>query len=149
MNSALSLKVFAHGLGIACSLPAAPGATIFEGLGWGGGGAGRASCVVLVAEASWAALWARFVADSGSFAAAVLPKLLTSCLAAVGGHWIGCCGAVCRGDGIGYFGQLKILVMFSIGLGLRAFELLDCLRVAFLRCVLRCFVFLWGIGLLI
>ena len=46
---------------------------------------------------------ARFVAGSGSCAAAGLSGLLALCLAAVGGRWIGCCGAVCEGGGVGCF----------------------------------------------
>ena len=101
-----------------------------------GGKAGRASYVILVAEIHKRPFRARFVANSSSCTTAVLSKLLASCLTAVKKHWIGYYDTVYERDGIDYFCQLKILVMFSVGLSLGTSGLLDCLRVVFLRCVI-------------
>ena len=75
---------------------------------WGGGGGGRGGdgtdpVLCWLPGLRGRPCGASFVAGSGSYAAAVLSRLLASCLAAVEGHWIGYCGTVCEGDGIGYF----------------------------------------------
>ena len=46
---------------------------------------------------------ARFIANSSSCTATELSKLLTSCLAAVGGRVMGCCGRVCERSGKNLF----------------------------------------------
>ena len=58
---------------------------------------------------------ARFIANSSSCTTTVLSKLLTSCLTAVKKHRIRYYDTVYERDGI-KFGQLKILMMFSINL---------------------------------
>ena len=71
---------------------------------------------------------ARFIANSSSCTTTVLSKLLTSCLTAVKKHWIRYYDTVYERDGINYFSQLKILMMFSINLNLKTFRLLNCLH---------------------
>ena len=79
----------------------------------------------------------RFIANSRSCTTTVLSKLLTSCLTAVKKHWIRYYDTVYERDGINYFGQLKILMMFSISLNLKTFRLLNCLHMIFLLCILH------------
>ena len=50
---------------------------------------------------------AGFVANSSSCTTAGLSELLTSCLAAVGGHVVGCCGRVCGRSGKNLFWSIK------------------------------------------
>ena len=60
---------------------------------------------------------ARFIANSSSCTTTNWSKLLTSCLTAVKKHWV-------RYYELTIFGQLKILIMFSINLNLKTFRLL-------------------------
>ena len=61
---------------------------------------------------------------------------------AVKKHWIRYYDTVYERDGINYFGQLKILMMFSINLNLKTFRLLNCLHMIFLHCILRYLIIL-------
>ena len=61
---------------------------------------------------------ARFIANSSSCTTTVLSKLPTSCLTPVKKHWIIYYDIVYERDGVNYFGQLKIPMMFSIKLNL-------------------------------
>ena len=45
-----------------------------------------------------------------------------------------------KGTELTIFGQLKILMMFSINLNLKTFRLLNCLHMIFLHCILRYYV---------
>ena len=85
---------------------------------------------------------ARFIANSSSCTTSVLSKLLTSCLTAVKKHWIRYYDTVYERDGINFFGQLKIPMMFSINLNLKTFRLLNCLHMIFLHCILRYLIIL-------
>ena len=85
---------------------------------------------------------ARFIANSSSCTTTNLSKLLTSCLTAVKKHWIRYYDTVYERDGINYFGQLKILMMFSINLNLKTFRLLNFLHMIFLHCILRYLIIL-------
>ena len=84
---------------------------------------------------------ARFIANSSSCTTTVLSKLLTSCLTAVN---IGLDTMILftKGTELTIFGQLKILMMFSINLNLKTFRLLNCLRMIFLHCILRYLIIL-------
>ena len=42
-----------------------------------------------------------------------------------------------KGTELTIFGQLKILMMFSINLNLKTFRLLNCLHMIFLHCILH------------
>ena len=75
---------------------------------------------------------ARFIADSSSCTTTNLSKLLTSCLTAVKKHWIRYYDLFTKGTELSIFGQLKILMMFSINLNLKTFRLLNCLHMIFL-----------------
>ena len=67
---------------------------------------------------------ARFIANSSSCTTTVLSKLLTSCLSAVKKN-IGLDTMIrfTKGTELTIFGQLKILMMFSINLNLKTFRL--------------------------
>ena len=69
---------------------------------------------------------ARFIANSSSCTTTVLSKLIPSCLTAVKKHWIRYYDTVYERNGINYFGQSKILMLFSINLNLKTFRLLNC-----------------------
>ena len=45
-----------------------------------------------------------------------------------------------KGTELTIFGQLKILMMFSINLNLKTFRLLNCRHMIFLHCILRYFI---------
>ena len=80
---------------------------------------------------------ARFIANSSSCTTTVLSKLLTSCLTAVKKkHWIRYYDTIYEMDGINYFGQLKIPMMFSINLNRTTFRFC-CMsfHVSFCSCV--------------
>ena len=47
-----------------------------------------------------------------------------------------------KGTELTIFGQLKILMMFSINLNLKTFRLLNCLHMIFLHCILRYLIIL-------
>ena len=47
-----------------------------------------------------------------------------------------------KGTELTIFGQLKILMMFSINLNLKTFRLLNCLNMIFLHCILRYLIIL-------
>ena len=85
---------------------------------------------------------ARLIANSSSCTTTVLSKLLTSCLTAVKIHWIRYYDTVYERNGINYFGQLNILIMFSINLNKKTFRLLNCLHMIFLHCILRYLIIL-------
>ena len=86
---------------------------------------------------------ARFIANSSSCTITVLSKLLTSCLTAVKKN-IGLDTMILftKGMELTIFGQLKILMMFSINLNLKTFRLLNCLQMIFLHCILRYLIIL-------
>ena len=69
-------------------------------------------------------------------------KLLTSYLTAVKKHWIRYYDTVYERDGINYFCQLKIPMMFSINLNLITFRPLNCLYMIFLHCIQRYLIIL-------
>ena len=76
---------------------------------------------------------ARFIANSSSCTTTVLSKLLTSCLTAVKNIGLDTMILFTKGTELKIFGQLKILMMFSINLNLKTFRLLNCLRMIFLH----------------
>ena len=47
-----------------------------------------------------------------------------------------------KGTEFTIFGELKILIMFSINLNLKTFRLLNCLHMVFLHCILRYLIIL-------
>ena len=73
---------------------------------------------------------ARFIANSSSCTTTVLSKLLTSCLTAVKNIGLDTMILFTKGTELTIFGQLKILMMFSINLNLKTFRLLNCLHMA-------------------
>ena len=79
---------------------------------------------------------ARFIANSSSCTTTVLSKLLTSCLIAVKNIRLDTMILFTNGTDLTFFGQLKILMMFSINLNLKTFRLLNCLHMIFLQCIL-------------
>ena len=85
---------------------------------------------------------ARFTANSSSCTTTVLSKLLTSCLTAVKNIGLDTMILFTKGTELTIFGQLKILMMFSINLNLKTFRLLDCLHMIFLHCILRYLIIL-------
>ena len=74
---------------------------------------------------------ARFIANSSSCTTTVLSKLLTSCLTAVRNIGLDSMILLTKGTELIIFGQLKILMMFSINLNLKTFRLLNCLHMIF------------------
>ena len=84
---------------------------------------------------------ARFIANSST--TTVLSKLLTSCLSAVQKN-IGLDTMILftKETELTIFGQLKILMMFSINLNLKTFRLLNCLHMIFLHYILRYLIIL-------
>ena len=85
---------------------------------------------------------ARFIANSSSCTTTVLSKLLTSCLTAVKNIWLDTMILFTKGTELTIFGQLKILMMFSINFDLKTFRLLNCLHMIFLHCILRYLIIL-------
>ena len=80
---------------------------------------------------------ARVIANSSSCTTTVLSKLLTSCLTAVKKNIeLDTMILFTKGTELTIFGQLKILMMFSINLNLKAFRLLNCLHMIFLHTTL-------------
>ena len=90
---------------------------------------GRLPAVCWLPKLHEAPCGARFVADSGSCTAAGISGLLASCLAAVGGRVVGCCGRVCEGSGGSLFwsvgGSAGVLGGLKSG-GFRAASLSTC-----------------------
>ena len=85
---------------------------------------------------------ARFIANSSSSTTTVLTKLLTSCLTVVKNIGLDTMILFMKGTEVTIFGQLNILMMFSINLNLKTFRLLNCLRMIFLHCLLRYLIIL-------
>ena len=85
---------------------------------------------------------ARFIANSSSCTTTVLSKLLTSCLTAVKNIGLDTMILFTKGTELTIFGQLKILMMFSINLNLKTFRLLNCLHMIFLHYILRYLIIL-------
>ena len=85
---------------------------------------------------------ARFIANSSSCTTTVLSKLLTSCLTAVKNIGLDTMIMFTKRTELIIFGQLKILMMFSINLNLKPFRLLNCLHMIFLHCILRYLIIL-------
>ena len=67
---------------------------------------------------------ARLIANSSTCTTTVLSKLLTSCLTAVKNIGLDTMILFTKGTELTIFGQLKILMMFSINLNLKTFRLL-------------------------
>ena len=85
---------------------------------------------------------ARFIANSSSCTTTVLSKLLTSCLTAVKNIELDTMLLLTKGTELTIFGQLKILMMFSINLNLKTSRLLNRLHMIFLHCILRYLIIL-------
>ena len=84
----------------------------------------------------------RFIATSSSCTTTVLSKLLTSCLTAVKNIGLDTMILFTKGTELSIFGQVKILMMFSINLNLKTFRLLNCLHMIFLHCILHYLIIL-------
>ena len=85
---------------------------------------------------------ARFIANSSSCTTTVLSKLLTSCLTVVKNFGLDTMMLFTKGTELTIFGQLKILMIFSINLNLKTFRLLTCLHMILLHCILHYLIIL-------
>ena len=81
-----------------------------------------------------------FIVNSSSCTTTVLSKLITSCLTAVKNIGLDTMILFTKGTELTIFGQLIILMMFSINLNLKTFRLLKTFRrVSFCSCVFQSF----------
>ena len=100
------------------------------------------NCAPLVADLFLFCYVRDFMKSLSRETQAVLSKLLTSYLTAVKNIGLDTMILLTKGTELTIFGQLKILMMFSINLNLKTFGLLNCLHMIFLHCVLRYLIIL-------